>query len=122
MSRNFLKYCRIRTTSEFQRIYLERRCFSEDYFSLYCQNNSFGYSRLGIVASRKSLKKSTMRNRAKRIVREGFRTLGYFLPSLDVVFVVKSQSEKASKKELRKCIDRLLLKLIKYSLRELAVF
>jgi len=55
---------------------------------LYARAES-GEARLGIVASRK-VGTATVRNRAKRLVREAFRaTREIFLPGIDVVVIVR---------------------------------
>ncbi|WP_309567560.1 ribonuclease P protein component [Coxiella-like endosymbiont] len=48
---------RIRTTMEFNRIYLGGQRLLGYFYLLYFQNNNLGYPRLGVVASRKNLKK-----------------------------------------------------------------
>jgi ribonuclease P protein component len=59
---------------------------------LYARAES-GETRLGIVASRK-VGTATVRNRAKRLVREAFRaTREIFLPGIDVVVIVRRPLE-----------------------------
>ena len=41
---------------------------------LYAVENHLGYARLGISVGRKRIRKSTGRNRVKRLIREAFRT------------------------------------------------
>ena len=112
MKHDFSKNWRIHTTTEFHRVYSARQRLSGYYYLLYYRNNNFGCARLGVVASRRSLKKAIMRNRARRIVKEGFRIQKYHLPSIDIVFIVKSRSMEASKKELHECINQLFHQLI----------
>ena len=112
MSCNFSKNWRLRTTTEFQHVYLGYQYLSGRYYLLYYSNNNFGYPRLGVVASRKSLKKAVMRNRVKRIVKEDFRIQKHQLPSMDMVSIAKFRSGTASKKELRECINQLFNQLI----------
>ena len=106
------KNWRIRTTTEFQHVYLGCKYLSGSYYLLYYWNNNFGYPRLGVVASRKSLKKAVMRNRVKRIVKEDFRVQKHLLPSMDIVSIAKFRSGEASKKELHECINQLFNQLI----------
>lgn len=112
MNHDFSTSWRIRTTAEFHRVYFGGQRLLGRYYLLYFENNNLGYPRLGVVASRKSLKKAVMRNRAKRIVKEHFRFQKDRLPSIDIVFIAKSRSEEASKKELHECVNRLFNQLI----------
>ncbi|WP_264435768.1 ribonuclease P protein component [Coxiella endosymbiont of Dermacentor marginatus] len=112
MNYNFSKNWRIRTTAEFRRVYSECQILSGHYCFLYYWNSNFNYSRLGVVASRKNLKKAVMRNRIRRIVKENFRLQKHRLPSVDIVFIAKFRSGEASKKELHECINQLLHQLI----------
>ncbi|MFW0094912.1 MAG: ribonuclease P protein component [Coxiella endosymbiont of Haemaphysalis qinghaiensis] len=115
MNYNFSMHWRIHTTTEFYRVYSRGWRLSGHYYLLYYRNNSFDYPRLGVVASRKSLKKAIIRNRARRIVKENFRLKKDLLYSMDIIFIAKSQSRGASKKELNECISQLLNQLIMQS-------
>lgn len=53
-----------------------------------------------------------MRNRARRIAKENFRLKKGRLCPVDIVFIARSQSGEASKKELHECIGQLLDQLI----------
>jgi len=58
-------------------------------FLLYARSEAAAPARLGIVASRK-IGNAVVRNRAKRLVREAFRTeRGLFEPGIDVVVIVR---------------------------------
>lgn len=81
-------------------------------FFLRYANNSLGFSRLGIIVSKRQVSRAVDRNKVKRIVRERFRLLHSQLPSLDIVIVARGLSAEASKKRISACIDKLLLKLI----------
>lgn len=115
MKNSFSIMWRIRTTSEFRKIYSEHQFLSGLYYVLYFQSNNLGYPRLGVVASRKSLKKAVIRNRVRRIVKEDFRLHKFRLPSIDMVFIAKSISTGSSKKELHECVHILLNQLIMQS-------
>ena len=112
MNYNFSFHWRIHTTTEFYRVYSKGWCLSGRYYLLYYRNNSFDYPRLGVVASRRSLKKAIVRNRARRVVKENFRLKKGLLHPMDIIFIAKSQSGGASKKELNECISQLLDQLI----------
>lgn len=105
-------YWRIHATAEFHQVYLRGWRLSGRYYLLYYRDNNFNHPRFGVVASRKSLKKAIMRNRVRRIAKENFRLKKGHLHPMDIIFIAKSQSREASKKELHECIDQLLNQLI----------
>jgi ribonuclease P protein component len=53
--------------------------------------NGLGRPRLGIVASRKALRRAVDRNRCKRVLREAFRAVAAALPALDIVVQLRDQ-------------------------------
>jgi ribonuclease P protein component len=61
-----------------------------------------GPARLGIVASRKALRRAVDRNRAKRLVREAFRAAQSDLSALDVVVQVRSAWGRCSRAARRR--------------------
>jgi ribonuclease P protein component len=59
-------------------------------FALFARRNGLPHSRLGITTTRR-LGKAVTRNRARRLVREAYRTHRQDIPmGLDLVFVVRS--------------------------------
>ena len=58
-------------------------------FALFARPNELAHSRLGITTTRR-LGKAVIRNRARRLVREAYRTHREQIPlGLDLVFVVR---------------------------------
>ena len=104
---------RIRTTAVFQHVYSKRQRLSGYYYVLYYLNNDIGHSRLGVVASKRSVKKAVIRNRVRRIAKEAFRRQKNRLPSFDLIFIAKACANEASNRELHKCINRLFKQLVK---------
>jgi len=69
-------------------------------FLLYARNETDAPARLGIVASRK-IGNAVVRNRAKRLVREAFRSsLDLFSPGTDVVVIVRRPLEESKLSEV----------------------
>ena len=113
MGYHFSSDWRIRTTALFQYIYSKRQRLSDRYYLLYYLDNDVGHSRLGVVASRRSVKKAIIRSRVRRMVKESFRRQKNKLPSFDIIFIAKACASQANNRELYKCINRLLGQLIK---------
>lgn len=55
------------------------------HFTLFVRPNGESHARIGIIASKRVAARAVDRNRAKRLVREAFRTLRHRLGGLDVV-------------------------------------
>ncbi|QTF92777.1 ribonuclease P protein component [Halomonas sp. BM-2019] len=51
--------------------------------------NDLGHPRLGLVVSKKNLRRAVDRNRVKRIVRESFRLRQQRLPAVDIVILAR---------------------------------
>ena len=111
MGNKFFSSWRIHTTSEFQRVYFMRQRLSGHYYLLYYGRNEVKHPRLGVVTSKRNVKKAVWRNRIRRVVKETFRIRKYLLPAFDIVVVAKSPSIKAENKELYECIKKLFAKL-----------
>ena len=63
--------------------------------------------RLGLVISKKVLKRAVWRNRIKRIVRETFRNSQDNLPKADLVFIARPKIGDISNSELSSTLQRL---------------
>ena len=88
---------RLRRRTEFQRVFDTGRRAHGRYFTIIVSpnagdraldNEASGSVRLGIVASRR-LGGAVVRNRAKRLIREVFRTEAASQPALDLVVIPK---------------------------------
>ena len=84
---SFPKTARLRRAGEFRNLVRNSRALREDGVALHVlPNHSIKQSRLGILVSRKVLKRAVDRNRAKRLIREFFRVeKTNFLKSADIV-------------------------------------
>jgi len=80
---------RVRKRRDFQRAYDEGYKVVTPEFALFARPNRLEHSRLGVTASRR-LGKAVVRNRAKRLVREAYRTHRERMPGgFDFVVIVR---------------------------------
>ena len=85
----FPKELKIRKTSEYEEIFGSNKRLRSKHFDILYVQNSLGYSRAGMVVSKKNVRSAVKRNRVKRVVREVFRNNKSLFDSLDVVFLAK---------------------------------
>lgn len=69
--------------------------------------NDCGHARLGLVVSKRTLRRAAWRNLVKRIAREAFRTSQDSLPSADLVVIAKSGIREIGKEQLSANLKRL---------------
>jgi ribonuclease P protein component len=82
--------CRIRRSADFARIYKRRRSASDGRIVLYGCENGFSFCRLGLSVSSR-VGNAVVRNRWKRLLREGFRLRRQAMPpGIDFVVVARA--------------------------------
>ena len=104
----------LRDTSEFQRVYRNGKRYEGVFISAFVIENQELNHRLGVTASQKALGKAVQRNRAKRLLRETFRSNENFLRELaknyDWVLNAKAavlhQKLDAPRQELKGIIEK----------------
>jgi len=100
----------LKKNHEFVRIYKKGTFFPGKYIVIYVMKNRLGINRLGITANKK-VGKSVKRNRAKRLIREGYRFYEEFIPTgLDIVFVARGSNTEYGLSEILKEMKFLLKK------------
>lgn len=83
------KSARIRSGSDFEKIYETRRRASDQYLLLFADVNAQGKTRFGLSVSRKH-GGAVVRARLKRLLREAYRLSQHELPAgLDLVLIPK---------------------------------
>lgn len=102
---------RVRKRRDFERAYAEGDKVVMPEFALFARVNGMDHSRLGITTTRR-LGNAVIRNRARRLVREAYRTHREQLPvGLDLVFVVRAPLLERAPAELGPILVRATRKL-----------
>jgi ribonuclease P protein component len=76
----------LRDPNEFQNVYRNGMRYDAASLSAFVIENQGSHHRLGVTASKKALGKAVQRNRAKRLLREAFRSNDEHLNSLKVTY------------------------------------
>ena len=110
----FSKKVRLLTAAEFKRVFDSPDQRSVDgMFTLLARKNDLGYSRLGMAITKKRLKRSVDRNRAKRIIRETFRDQQDKLVGVDVVVMNRNALVNAENVAQFQSLNKHWLRLVK---------
>ncbi|WP_367674873.1 ribonuclease P protein component [Buchnera aphidicola] len=71
------------------------------------RKSHISHSRIGIIISKKNIKKSNERNRIKRLVRETFRISQNRLIPMDYIVIVKKESMNLNNSKLMELLKQL---------------
>ena len=84
------KYAVIKKNYEFRRAYHRGRSFVSPYLVVYCFKKKYGGVKVGITSGKK-IGKAVVRNRARRVIREAFRSIYPEVSgSWDIIFVART--------------------------------
>ena len=101
----------LKQNHEFRRLYSKGKSAVSPYFVVYCRKNGRQASRLGITTGVK-LGNAVKRNRARRRIRELYRTREEkLLPGYDIVIVARTRVIYGRYGELVRCFDQQMKKL-----------
>jgi ribonuclease P protein component len=104
----------LRDTAEFQHVYRNGKQYEGVFITAFVIENQELNQRLGVTASRKALGKAVQRNRAKRLLREAFRSNETLLSALagnydwvlNAKAAVLTQKVNAPSQELKGIIEK----------------
>ena len=103
----FPRVLRLLNSRDFDQVFKNPVRASAQGMLVLAKNNNLDKPRLGLVISKKVLKRAVWRNRIKRIVRETFRNSQDNLPKADLVFIARPKIGDISNSELSSTLQRL---------------
>ncbi|CAL4317719.1 Ribonuclease P protein component [Buchnera aphidicola (Eriosoma lanigerum)] len=101
----FKKKSRLLKSKNFK--YSFKKKISNKEFIILSRINTFSYSRIGLIISKKNINKSHERNRIKRLIRETFRLSQHQLLNMDFLVIKKKQLNKINNKKLIDSLNNL---------------
>lgn len=111
INESFPKKFRLRKKDEFIKVYEGKNYFNCGKLSFYILENNLPYCRLGVSIPKK-VGKSVVRNRIKRLIREGFRiNHRFFKKGYDIVVNVRKNGSELTFKEISEIFQKLSEKL-----------
>ena len=100
----------LKENRDFRRLYRQSSSYVSPALVVYFKENRAGFSRLGITAGKK-VGTAVNRNRAKRIIREAYRTLlPQFKKDVDIVIVARTRAAHLNSTEITEQLKTLLTK------------
>ncbi len=80
--------------------------------SIYARPSLGPHARLGLLVSKKAMKRAVDRNRIKRLVRESFRAHVTQLKAVDIIYVARSKLQLTDNKEVFLHLNEMWKKLV----------
>jgi len=100
----------LRYKKDFDRLYKRGRSMGDKFVVVINISNGLGYSRKAFLASKK-VGGAVKRNRARRLMKEGFRKIENEIPSgRDILFIARREAVNAKSTDVEKSIRRALQK------------
>jgi len=95
---------RLRSATEYDAVFKKPLRSRDQYFLLLARENKQTHARLGLIVSKKKVRKAVSRNRIKRIIRDSFRLNQHQLPKVDVIILAYHPVDKAESLVLRQSL------------------
>ncbi len=99
---------RLRSRTQFTEALAEGASGTRRHFLLFAKPNGLDHARIGIIAGKRVAPRAVDRNRAKRLIREVFRSMRLRLPGTDVVIQLRRWTPRGSVAVARTELARLL--------------
>lgn len=113
---SFGKHQRLLKPTEFEYVFAQPYRISDCYFTVLARRNEVGCARLGLVLSKKRVKRAVQRNRLKRLIRESFRTYQHFLQGWDCIVLAKTEASQVHNRILLAAIIKQWQQLASYKI------
>lgn len=105
-----MKFKAVNKNTQFIRAYKKGQSYVTPLVVTYVIKNRYGYTRIGITASKK-IGCAVKRNRARRVIREAVRSLNLDMTqSYDLIFVARGKTTRAKSYEITPLIKERLEK------------
>jgi len=108
----------LRQAADFEAVLRSGSRFASRNFVLRAHLNACTHARLGIIAGKKVAARAVDRNRARRLIREAFRSVLAHLGPYDVTVQLRSDLRNESHGQVRAELDKLLESVARLALRE----
>jgi ribonuclease P protein component len=105
---SFARSYRLKSRKDFQAVFAAPQRISHDFLLALFRANHLSYARLGVIVSKRIVKRAVVRNRLKRVIRECFRLNKATLCGRDVIIMIRGDRCSLSKEALRTRVDALL--------------
>jgi len=106
-----MKLLTLKTNTEFRRLYYKGKNASNSAVAVYARKNRIDRNRIGITVSVK-IGNAVTRTRARRVIREGYRSVEGLLPTgYDFVFVARGRTPLLKSTDVGAAIYRLVKQL-----------
>ena len=108
----FSKAQRLQTPVDFQAVFTEANSQANpirarsSYFTVLARPNDRDYARLGLVVSKRNVRRAVHRNESRRLIRESFRLHQEILAGLDVVVLVKCTLPEKPNSFFYECLEK----------------
>jgi ribonuclease P protein component len=109
---SFSRKYRLTTKADFSAVFDDQLKVSlGSFLALYIKNQK-AYPRLGLIVSKRIIRKAAARNHLKRVLREGFRVRKESIPAIDLVIMARKGCKIENKVKLQKELDTLWQRLM----------
>jgi ribonuclease P protein component len=96
----FSKSARLLKSCEYDHVFQQPTKITQRLATLYVRPNQLKHARIGLLVSKRAMKRAVDRNRIKRLVRESFRLHQQQLTAVDIIYVAREHLKHIDNKEV----------------------